>query len=130
MVRREYQIVLNREDNKMEEKNAIITNVSLEIEDHGILSSFLTLDYGGSGQGFGGYFLYSPSGWKEHDKGWAGHFIWRVLETVGVSDWSQLKGKVIRVRIENDFARAIAHPIKNNWFYPTEEFEAFDSNAE
>ena len=114
----------------MEEKNAVIKGASLMIEDHGILSSFLTLDYGGSGQGFGGYFLYSPSAWKEQDKGWTGHFIWRVLETVGVEDWSQLKGEVIRVRIESNFAVAIAHPISDNWFYPTKEFEEFDKSIE
>ena len=42
----------------MEEiKNAIITGTYLGIEDHGILTFWLYLDYGGSGQGFGGYQL-------------------------------------------------------------------------
>lgn len=41
-------------------KNAIIKDVRVMIEDHGLLSCYVTLDYGGSCQGFGGYELYNP----------------------------------------------------------------------
>ena len=37
--------------------NAMIRSVALEYEDHGILTCWLHLDYGGSCQGFGGYSL-------------------------------------------------------------------------
>ena len=42
----------------METKNAVIESVRLTTDDHGCLSAWLMLDYGGSGQGFGGYALY------------------------------------------------------------------------
>jgi hypothetical protein len=106
----------------MEIVNAQIGDVTLSNADHGCLSSFLIMDYGdGSSQGFGGYQLYYPNT-KGH-LGSAGMFIWRVLETVGVSDWSDLTGKFIRVRIEDGSITAIGHITKDKWFCPKEEFK-------
>ena len=44
----------------METKNAVIESVRLTIDDHGCLSAWVMLDYGESGQEFGGYALYLP----------------------------------------------------------------------
>lgn len=41
-------------------KNAIIKGVSMSTTDHGCLTIWADLDYGGFNQGFGGYALYLP----------------------------------------------------------------------
>ena len=106
----------------IEVKNAIIKSVRFDTERG--LSAWLDLDYGGSGQGFGGYLLYVPADWKHHGVGgnYAGHFIWRVLEIAGVDDWSKLAGRSIRVKAECAKVHAIGHIIKDDWFDPSADF--------
>ena len=115
----------------MFETNAVITSVSITNDDHGLLSAWLMLDYGGSGQGFGGYALYLPNSFIHHKDGGAycGHFIWRCMEIGNVSEWSQLVGKTIRVRKEKDSwgaIKAIGHIIKDDWFDVSAEFEQIE----
>lgn len=111
----------------LETKNAVIEKVTLTRADHGLLSAWLSLDYGGSGQGFGGYSLYLPRDFTHHEHGmrmnYAGHFIWRCLEIAGVEEWSQLQGKTIRVKQEHSGVHAIGHIVKDDWFNPTEDFD-------
>lgn len=117
----------------LETKNARITHASLSSEDHGCLTGWLTLDYGGAGQGFGGFALYQPTPKPEHaefykgprglqQKNFAGHFIWRVLEVVGVTKWESLVGQTIRVQCEHHKIHAIGNILKDEWFNPQEEF--------
>ena len=107
----------------METRNATITGMSLSNEDHGCLSSFVSLDYGDSGcQGFGGYVLYSPK-FKDTQGNFAGHFIWRVLECAGVTEWKNLIGKTVRVKSTHSSVEAIGHITKDIWFYPEKEFK-------
>ncbi len=100
--------------------NARIKSVSLGYEDHGIMTSYLILEQGSSGQGFGGYRL------DAHKKQSVAGTFWikRVLETVGVTDWSQLVGKYIRVEGE-DFGdiTGIGHIVEDKWFFPAKEFQ-------
>lgn len=108
-------------------KNAIITSVSLTIADHGLLSGWLSLDYGDSGQGFGGHALYLPKSFKHHGgPNFAGHWIFRVLEIAGVEKWEDLKGKTIRVDLTDEFGtiKAIGHITKNDWFNPASDFSS------
>lgn len=106
----------------METKNAVITCAEIFIEDHGILTAFLYLDYGGESQGFGGYGLQSNS-WPNDTPNRAGMFIRRTLEVVGVDNWKNLPGKTIRVKADHTKVHSIGHIIKDNWFTPQEEFE-------
>lgn len=114
----------------METKNATIGSADLTDSDHGILSSTIFLNYGsGITQGFGGYNLYSP-----HSRGYgvngAGYFIWRIMEVVGVSSWSQLEGKNVRVRIEDTgMVSAIGHITEDKWFNPGEELKELQAQV-
>ena len=113
----------------IETKNAIIESATITNDDHGLLSAWVSIDYGGSGQGFGGYALYLPKDFRHamNQKNYAGHFIWRVMEIAGVSRWDQLKGKTVRVRCEHSKVHAIGHIVKEDWFNPSEDFAQMKS---
>jgi hypothetical protein len=105
-------------------RNAVIESATISSDDHGLLSAWLHLDYGGSGQGFGGYALYLPKSFTHHKiESVAGHFIWRCMEVAGVTEWSQLHGKTIRVKGGFSGIEAIGHIVKDDWFYPAEDFK-------
>lgn len=109
---------------ELEIKNAIIESAVIDTGDRGLLTAWLFLDYGGSGQGFGGYSLYLPKDFKHHtNKGdFAGHFIFRCMQIAGVEKWSDLKGKTIRVKCNHSKVEAIGHIVKDDWFNPSADF--------
>ncbi len=106
--------------------NATIDGATLSKADHGVLSSFVGLDYGNGGhQGFGGYTLYLPKDFKHHGiaDGYAGHWIWRVMEIAGVDRWDDLVGKTVRAKADHTKVHAIGHITKDDWFCPAEDFK-------
>ena len=106
-----------------ENRNAVIKKAYFDTERG--LSAWLQLDYGGTGQGFGGYVLYLSKDSKHHigQSNAAGHFIYRCLKVAGVSDWAKLPGRTVRVKCSHNGVLAIGHIIKDDWFNPQEEFE-------
>lgn len=99
-------------------KNAQIESTQLGFE-RGVMSCWLILDYGGSGQGFGGYCLWNLN--KDSHATWGAEFIEAVLNVVGVQKWEDLKGKHIRVDAEHGKVHGIGNLLKDNWFYPKGE---------
>lgn len=107
----------------MESKNAVIKSARIDTGDRGLLTAWLDLDYGGSGQGFGGYALYLPKSFSHHAMlSHAGHFLFRVMEIAGVDRWDQLAGKTIRVRARRTGVEAIGHIVNDDWFCPRDDF--------
>jgi len=116
----------------IEIKNAIIEKAIITADDHGLLSAWLNLNYGDSGcQNFGGWALYLPKSFRHHQTGLnkniAGHFIFRVMEIAGVTEWDKLTGKTIRVKAEWDKCHAIGHIVKDDWFDPAKDFKEMES---
>lgn len=104
-------------------KNAIVLSADIFVEDHGLLTSFLTLDYGDGGQqGFGGYVLLAPRA-EDPLRSNCGLWVWRVLHVAGVERWSQLPGRVVRVEVDDHVGiEAIGHAVRDVWFRPRAEF--------
>ena len=111
----------------MDIRNAKIEDTMLGIEDHGIFTSMIQLDYGDSShQGFGGYVLGGSFG-VDYIKG--------LLNVVGVEKWEDLVGKYIRVKIDNTDGWngkiiGIGNITKDEWFYPEEEAQKYKKSAE
>ena len=111
-----------------ETKNARIESTMLGREDHGIATFMLDLDYGGVGQGAGGYALDEPQ------KDSTGKFIkrvgtacgmdliLRVLDVLEVETWEKLPGTFCRVKSEHAKVHAIGHPLKDKWLDFAEHF--------
>lgn len=105
---------------ELEIKNAKITNVSLSMEDHGCLTFYITLDGGGWGCNYGGYCIGKGYlGAKEFYSTGAGlEVLMRIMDTVGVECWEDLKGKYCRVKTEGwgGTIQAIGNILIDKWF--------------
>lgn len=117
---------------EIETKNAVIEDAAISNDDHGLLSAWLTLDYGGCCQAFGGYALYLPASFRHHphQPNFAGHFIWRVMEVAGVSKWDDLAGKTIRVRASMSKVEAVGHNRQRRLVLPAEGFRRHAAHGE
>jgi len=91
--------------------NARIESTTLGIE-RGMLTYWLHLDYGGSGQGAGGIRLDG----KARDLFSAADYIRVILETVGVENWERLKGAYVRVKYTETGVQFIGNVIRDKWF--------------
>jgi hypothetical protein len=101
-------------------ENARISSAFLGVEDHGIFTFSLMLDFDGSGQGFGQYGLDEWS--KAQDDrvgiGYGIDVLKAILEVVGVEEWGQLKGKLVRARHTHSEVSAIGHALRDQWLDP------------
>ena len=94
-------------------KNAIIRSAEIFVEDHGLLTAYLSLDYGGSCQGFGGYSFE-----KHPAPHFAASFIRGCLRVAGVEKWSQLIGRTIRADADYTKIHRIGHIVDDVWYNP------------
>lgn len=108
-------------------ENAEITSVDLSMEDHGCLTFDICLSGNGWGICYGGYclgkgylnandefFKGSSSGMKA---------IMMILDTIGVSKLSYLKGKIVRVATKSwgESIKIIGNVLEDKWF----DYESF-----
>lgn len=88
----------------MHKRLAKIQKTFLGIEDHGILTGWLDVDYGSTMQGVGFYTLdtYDPEKKKRIGHSAASDWLLNVLKVAGVDSWEKLPGRHIYVLKEND----------------------------
>jgi hypothetical protein len=101
-------------------RNARIVSTQLGAAGSNVMSVWIHLDFGGSGQAFGGLSLdrYDPSTRTRVGTAFGCEFVRRVLEVLKVEDWEQLPGTPVRVRAEHEKVHAIGHFIEDRWFEP------------
>lgn len=110
-------------------ENALITNVDLSMADHGCLTLAMTLEGSGWGVVYGGYCLgkgYLGADDDFFDGSAAGmEYLMRIMDTVGVEKFQDLKGKYVRVAAKGwgNPVKIIGNIINDKWF-DTETFFA------
>lgn len=102
----------------------------LGVEDHGILTCFVHMKMGGSGQGAGGYSLDSNikhtifKGYNSPDDRvgltYGMEFVRRLIQAFGVDNWEDIPGRTVFVLREQPWG-----PIKGIRPLPTEEGTEF-----
>lgn len=103
-------------------ENALIEKVDLSMADHGCLTLAMTLQGGGWGVVYGGYCLgrgYLGADDDFFDGSAAGmEYLMRIMDTVGVERFQDLKGKYVRVATKGwgDSVKIIGNIIKDQWF--------------
>lgn len=103
--------------------NARIKDTFLGIEDHGIFTAFVHVEWQGSGCGFGGYSFGGSD--PSIASGYGSAFIQNVLNIADVQSWEELKGKFIRIEVDDRMIKRIGHLMKDEWFDPKELGEKF-----
>lgn len=110
-------------------ENAQITNVSLNIKDHGCLTLDLTIEWSGGGCVFGGVVLgkgyvgAKDDYFKGSEKGCEA--IMRIMDVVGQSELHKLKDQYIRVAHKGlgSSVKIIGNIVKDKWFDYEKHFE-------
>lgn len=107
----------------MECINAKITKTQLGcLHDRGIMTFWIHLEFGGCGQGFGGYCLDSydrQKGIRVQSK-LTGYMIYGILQALELDSWEDLKGKYVRAVVDstgfNQKLLGIGHIVNDNFF--------------
>lgn len=103
-------------------ENALIEKVDLSMADHGCLTLAMTLQGGGWGVVYGGYCLgkgYLGADDDSFNGSAAGmEYLMRIMDTVGVEKFQDLKGKYVRVATKGwgDQVKIIGNILKDKWF--------------
>ena len=113
------------DDNGYEERIAKIKSADIGWEDHGILTTFIDLHYGGSThQGVPGHCLDAPSPERSYQRSdrvgtaYGLTFLMRIMDACGVDRWSKVPGRTV-VALVRDGMVAGLKPL------PTESGEEF-----
>jgi hypothetical protein len=100
--------------------NAKISKTMLGFEDHGLPTATIYLDYGGAGQGYGGFHLGGP---------YMNKFVVGVLKALDVERWEDLPGTPCRVEQEHSKIHRIGHYLEDKWFnFEMEKDDGDDNN--
>lgn len=99
--------------------NAKIVDTFLGIEDHGLLTFYLFCEFDNSRCAFGGCSFGAMREYVNYP--FTSELLMRVINTVGVSSWEELKGQLIRVRTKgltgcSDGIDAIGNILTDDWF--------------
>lgn len=118
----------------VEVMNAKITNVSMTMRDHGVLTIYLTVEGAGWGCNVGGYVIGKGYLGAEKFEGSAKgvEAMMRIMDTVGVDRWEDLTGKYVRIESEGwgGTIHKIGNIIKDKWFDMKEFFSEGEKNNE
>ena len=119
----------------MEIVNAKITSVSITMADHGCLTFWVTVEGSGFGVSIGGYAIghgYLGASEFKATHGGGLEAMMRIMDTVGVDTWEDLKGKYIRV-VSNGWGESIkkiGHITDDKWFDIDEFFKSKDKETQ
>ena len=107
-------------------ENAIIDSTTITVDDLGLLSARLMLDFGSGGlQEFGSdsaFVMPKTFGCGTMEYA-AGHFIRRVMQIADVERWDQLKGRAVRTTTWDDQRiKGIGHIVRDDWFFPMDDY--------
>ena len=111
-------------------ENAKITGTKISMEDHGCLTFDLVIEGSGWGCCVGGYAIghgyLNSDYWDATGAGLVA--MMKIMNTVGVSRWEDLKGKYIRVESEGwgGTITKIGHLINDEWFDLRDFFKTVD----
>ena len=103
-------------------ENALITSVDLSMADHGCFNLSMSLSGDGWGVVYGGYCLgkgYLEAADDFFEGSAAGmEYLMRIMDTVGVEKFQDLKGKYVRVATKGwgESVKIIGNVIKDQWF--------------
>lgn len=113
-------------------ENVKITNTSITMEDHGVLTFYITVEGAEIGVNLGGYCIGSGYlGAKEFSAENGGGLVamMNIMNVVGVHKWEDLKGKYCRIKTEgwDSTVSIIGNIIENKWFDMKKFFEEYSN---
>lgn len=105
-------------------ENGLIDSAFLGWEDHGCFACSIGIEFGCVHQAFGVYQLGNRTGGDDYGI----TFLAKLMNAVGVNEWSKLKGTHVRVKRDKhgDLIRAIGHIIEDKWFEPREFAKGYE----